>query len=85
MLKNNTQSKTEAITNKISNTAHIKSEDTQIKGLLDERSVQLRAYDLYCEKGGTALDNWLEAERILSKSDTLVSSFISEGNPNTQK
>ena len=27
--------------------------------------IQLLAYQIYNKKGGTALDNWLEAERIL--------------------
>lgn len=28
-------------------------------------SIQARAYQIYQEKGGSALDNWLEAERDL--------------------
>jgi len=31
----------------------------------DDSSIRLRAYEIYREKGGSALDNWLEAERIL--------------------
>ena len=33
--------------------------------LADDSSVQLRAYQIYQEKGGPALDNWLEAEQTL--------------------
>ena len=31
-------------------------------------SIQLLAYQIYREKGGDALDNWLEAERIFKNS-----------------
>jgi len=31
-------------------------------------SIELLAYRIYREKGGTALDNWLEAERILRQN-----------------
>ena len=33
---------------------------------VDYSSIQLQAYQIYCEKGGPAFDNWLEAERGLS-------------------
>jgi len=32
---------------------------------VDNNSIQLLAYQIYRKKGGAALDNWLEAERIL--------------------
>jgi hypothetical protein len=35
------------------------------KEVLHHDSIQLLAYQIYLEKGGNALDNWLEAERIL--------------------
>ena len=35
---------------------------------LHHSSVQLLAYQIYQKKGGSALDNWLEAERILRDS-----------------
>jgi len=41
---------------------------------VDNNSIQLLAYHIYREKGGAALDNWLEAERIL-RSD--IDSFDS--------
>ena len=31
----------------------------------DDSSVQLRAYQIHQEKGGPALDNWLEAKQTL--------------------
>ncbi len=31
-------------------------------------SIQLLAYQIYREKGGTALDNWLEAEKVLKNN-----------------
>ncbi len=33
--------------------------------LVDQDLIQSRAYQIYQEKGGDALDNWLEAERVL--------------------
>jgi len=42
---------------------------------VDNSSIQLLAYQIYREKGGAALDNWLEAERILrSNIDSFDSS-----------
>jgi len=38
----------------------------------EDSSIQLRAYQIHEEKGGTALDNWLEAERNLVNSDKAV-------------
>jgi len=61
------------------------SEDIQGKTAVDESSIQSRAYQIHREKGGAALDNWLEAERSLRNNDASVSGFINEGNPNTQK
>ena len=40
-------------------------EDILKKEAVRHDSIQLLAYQIYHEKGGTALDNWLEAERIL--------------------
>ena len=48
----------------------------------DKSSTQLRAYQIHQEKGGTALENWLEAER--GNTDKAVSRLINEGDPNTQ-
>jgi hypothetical protein len=42
----------------------MESKDIQTKLTADDSSIQLRAYEIYREKGGSALDNWLEAERI---------------------
>jgi hypothetical protein len=52
------------------NEPYAKSEPMQTENILKEEAVhhsaiQLLAYQIYQEKGGTALDNWLEAERIL--------------------
>jgi hypothetical protein len=38
-------------------------EDIQTKSAQRDNAIQLRAYQIYLEKGGSALDNWLEAER----------------------
>jgi hypothetical protein len=59
--------------------------DIQTKAAVDNTFIQLRAYQIHDEKGGTALDNWLEAERILSNIDQTSLSFVNEGNPNTQR
>ena len=39
----------------------------QKKLMVDDSAIQLRAYQIYQEKGGSDLDNWLEAERSLNK------------------
>ena len=44
----------------------MESRDNQWKVAMDDSSIQLTAYQIYQEKGGSALDNWLEAEQILS-------------------
>lgn len=41
------------------------TEDVLKREAVHHSSIQLLAYQIYREKGGTALDNWLEAERIL--------------------
>jgi hypothetical protein len=43
----------------------IKSEGIQTDVAVDNNSIQLRAYQIHQEKGGSDLDNWLEAEEIL--------------------
>jgi hypothetical protein len=50
----------------------IKSEGARSNGAVDENSIQLRAYQIYQEKGGSDLDNWLEAEQGLKKERILV-------------
>ena len=46
----------------------IKSEGVQTDVALDDSSIQLLAYQIHQEKGGSDLDNWLEAERSLKNS-----------------
>ena len=46
----------------------IKSEGIQTDMAVDDNSIQLRAYQIHQEKGGTDLDNWLEAEQSLKNS-----------------
>ena len=72
---------------KISNEANkfIESGNSQMKGAGGDSSVQTMAYQIYQEKGGSELDNWLEAERILGNNGQAVSRLINEGDPNTQK
>ena len=48
----------------------------------DEDSLKIRAYQIHQEKGGSDLDNWLEAEKDIKNS---VSVLINEGDPNTQR
>jgi len=50
---------------------------TQTNIVVDDNSIQLRAYHIHHEKGGSALDNWLEAERDLGA----VSRLVNEGGP----
>ena len=63
----------------------IESGNSQMKAAGDGSSVQTLAYQIYQEKGGSELDNWLEAERILGNNGEAVSRLINEGDPNTQK
>lgn len=80
MSKHHHQSKEEQIYSKVRGAASfnrkrmpheasnsMQSEDIQTNAAVDDRSIQLRAYQIYREKGGPALDNWLEAERIIGK------------------
>ena len=48
----------------------VKLEDIQTKDAEHESSIKLRAYQIHLEKGGSDLDNWLEAERSLSIKTT---------------
>jgi len=43
----------------------MESGDIQTKVADVDSSIQLRAYQIHQEKGGTDLDNWLEAEQSL--------------------
>jgi hypothetical protein len=52
------------------NEPYPKSESMQMENILKKEavhhsSIQLLAYQIYREKGGASLDNWLEAELIL--------------------
>lgn len=52
------------------NAPYPKTESMQTENILKKEavlhhSIQLLAYQIYLKKGGTALDNWLEAEGIL--------------------
>src|SRR6185503_19305947 len=49
--------------------------------VVDEQSLQRRSYQIHQEKGGTALENWLETEQILKNSGQTVSFYLNEGNP----
>lgn len=62
-----------------------KSEDVSTKADEKDDSIKLRAYQIHEEKGGSDVDNWLEAERSLKNNDRAVSRLINEGDPNTQK
>lgn len=71
MLKKH-QSMAERISNKGAFSAPV---DIQTLVVNDNNSIQLRAYQIHEEKGGTALDNWLEAERILRNIDHEINSL----------
>jgi hypothetical protein len=43
----------------------VKSQDISTKEDEDNSDIKLRAYQIHLEKGGSDLDNWLEAERSL--------------------
>ena len=43
----------------------VKSGDIKTKVEIDIDSIQLLAYQIHQDKGGSALDNWLEAEQKL--------------------
>jgi hypothetical protein len=45
----------------------VKSQNNQIKADEEVGSIKLRAYQIHLEKGGSDLDNWLEAERSLRR------------------
>ena len=43
----------------------MKSENIQMMVAEKDSSIKLRAYQIHLEKGGSDLDNWLEAEQSL--------------------
>jgi hypothetical protein len=59
-----------------------KSENISTMEADENSSIQLRAYQIHLDKGGSDLDNWLEAEQDIKKD---VSRLINEGDPNIQK
>ena len=70
MSKHHHQSMTEQIDDKGHASApfHYVKAPYQLNELMepaDDSSIQLRAYQIHLEKGGSDLDNWLEAERSL--------------------
>lgn len=46
---------------------------------LQDSAIQIRAFQIHHEKGGSPLDNWLEAERILSKEDHELVGILNAG------
>lgn len=44
------------------------SGNSQTKASEGDSSIRFRAYEIYREKGGYALDNWLEAEQAVKNS-----------------
>jgi hypothetical protein len=46
----------------------LKTEDISTKVADENSSIQLQAYQIHLEKGGSDLDNWLEAERNLKNN-----------------
>jgi hypothetical protein len=43
----------------------VKAQDISTKADEDNSDIKLRAYQIHLEKGGSDVDNWLEAERSL--------------------
>ena len=84
MSKHQHKSKEEQVFSKAHDEA-TKSEDISTKAADENAAIQLRAYQIHLEKGGSDLDNWLEAERCLKNNDKAVSRLINEGDPNIQK
>lgn len=79
MLERHYENKEQQMNKKIHGLAHFQHENAlyQKSGSLPKEhtlninpvthsSIQLLAYQLYHEKGGNALDNWLQAEHILN-------------------
>lgn len=46
----------------------VKSENISTKTAYDNSDIKLRAYQIHQAKGGSDLDNWLEAERSLKNA-----------------
>jgi hypothetical protein len=50
----------------------VKLEDIHTKATDNDSSIKLRAYQIHEEKGGSELDNWLEAEQIMMNPTNLL-------------
>jgi len=89
MTKHHIENLSEQIANKGHGSApfhHVKDPFLANGAVMPEHSsIQVRAYQIHQDKGGTATENWLEAEQDLSNSDKAVSRLINEGDPNTQR
>jgi len=46
----------------------VKTKETQAKDGDEDNYVKLKAYQIHLEKGGSELDNWLEAEQWLKNN-----------------
>ncbi len=57
--------------------------DPRNEAIGNYRTIQLRAYQIFHEKGGSALDNWLEAERAMSGKEKSDSKYVGDGDPTT--
>ena len=57
----------------------LKSEDIQTKVDEQDSSIKLRAYQIHLEKGGSDLDNWLEAEQFLRNPTNSLATSNREG------
>ena len=71
MTKHHHQTKEEQIYNKAHGAQPFHFEKTPNPAnepVANDASIQIRAYQIYHEKGGSALDNWLEAELSLRSS-----------------
>ena len=72
MSKHHIQNLAEQIANKGHGSAAMESEDIRAKVVEEDSSIKLRAYQIHLEKGGSDLDNWLEAEQSIKKESRSV-------------
>lgn len=92
MSKHHHQSKEEQINNRLHNTAQVrhdkasaqkndtsKPEKILIKAAVEQSLIQERAYQIHNEKGGSPLENWLEAEQMLGHKESDRLSSIDHG------
>lgn len=92
MTKHHHQSRGEQINNRLHDTAQLrkdkvsvqrndtsKPENILIKAAIEQSLIQEKAYQIHSEKGGSSLENWLEAEQMLGHKESDRLSSIDHG------